>query len=148
VPDLLNSASFTHTFIRLGLLQQAGNEPALNALLRVYKNYCPDIIVSFTGTGRASSLSVSICLVTMTRVLTNPQQNDSEWRKRLLTIQEMAASFGNGQTSHGGFRVARNGTKRSKTSILPEVHTFHAVEVSLQGNKMNQAKLRMFSRLQ
>ena len=32
--------------------------------------------------------------------------------------------------THGGFRVARNGVKRSKISVLPEVHTFHASEVT------------------
>jgi hypothetical protein len=47
-------------FTRLALLQQAGNEPALTALLRVYKNYCPEIIVGFAGSGRSLSLKVGI----------------------------------------------------------------------------------------
>lgn len=30
---------------------------------------------------------------------------------------------------HNGFRVLRHGPKRSKASVLPNVHTYHATEV-------------------
>ncbi|KAF2432215.1 Mis6-domain-containing protein [Tothia fuscella] len=99
----------------LGLLQQAGNEPALVGLLRVYKNYCPEIIVNASGAGRPSTIS----------------QSDPEWRKRMLTIQDMSARIGGRITAQSGFKVARNGAKRTKISILPEVHTFHASETSM-----------------
>src|ERR1700712_5603837 len=62
--------------------------------------------------------------------LTFAQQPDPEWRKRLLAIQDIAESRGMAPANRGGFKIARNGTKRSTISVLPEVHTFHASEVS------------------
>lgn len=58
------------------------------------------------------------------------QQTDLEWRNRLQAIQDVSRSQGITTGDRGGFKVARNGVKRSKLSILPEVHTFHASEVS------------------
>ena len=92
----------------LELCQQAGNEQALLGLLKVYKNFCPDIILGTTVSSRALSMSSSI-----------------EWRNRLMAIQSANSSIKGEVTQHGGFMVARNVRSRTSTSILPEVHTFH-----------------------
>lgn len=98
----------------LELCQQAGNEQALLGLLQVYKNFCPDIIIGAPVSSRALSLASSI-----------------EWRNRLLAIQSANSSLNNGSAQkHGGFQVARNGTRRVKT-MLPEVHTFHPGEATV-----------------
>jgi centromere protein I len=102
-------------------------------LVRVYKNFCPDIIIGSTGLGRSSTQSVDISAYYrgyMHVVLILKKQPDAEWRKRLLSIQDFAASRDLRISNRGGFRIARNGSKRSKISILPEVHTFHASEVT------------------
>lgn len=39
---------------RMELMRQAGNEPALVGLVRVYKDYYPDVIVGDAVAGRAS----------------------------------------------------------------------------------------------
>jgi len=41
------------------LTRQAGNEPPLVGLMRVYKDYYPDVIVGDTLRGRASVFTVS-----------------------------------------------------------------------------------------
>lgn len=45
---------------RLELSRGLGNEPALQGLLRVYKDYYPDIILGSTSTSRKSFAPVSI----------------------------------------------------------------------------------------
>ncbi len=40
------------------LTRQAGNEPALVGLMRVYKDYYPDVIVGTVTSGRASVFTV------------------------------------------------------------------------------------------
>jgi centromere protein I len=40
------------------LTRQAGNDPSLVGLMRVYKDYYPDVIVGDTTTGRASVFTV------------------------------------------------------------------------------------------
>lgn len=42
----------------LEIARQAGNEPPLVGLLRVYKDYYPDVIVGDTVTGRAAVFTV------------------------------------------------------------------------------------------
>ncbi|KAF2397240.1 Mis6-domain-containing protein [Trichodelitschia bisporula] len=108
----------------LELCRWVGNEPALIGLLRVYQNYYPEIIVGSTVSGRASALS----------------QPDPEWRRRLIAIQD-ATSWGQlGSGPRGGFRVARDLTKRSKNSVIPEVHTFHANETSVTLEEIDSAE--------
>jgi centromere protein I len=41
------------------LTRQAGNDPALVGLIRVYKDYYPDVIVGDVTKGRASVFGVS-----------------------------------------------------------------------------------------
>ncbi|KAF1961181.1 Mis6-domain-containing protein [Byssothecium circinans] len=97
-----------------------GNEPALQGLLRIYKDYYPDIILGSTSTSRNSF----------------PPRPDPEWRARLLAIQERSAAASNATVEqHNGFKVLRKGYKRIKASLIPDVHTFHANEssVTLEG---------------
>lgn len=44
---------------RMELTRQAGNEPSLVGLMRVFKDYYPDVIVGDVITGRASVFTVS-----------------------------------------------------------------------------------------
>jgi len=41
-------------------MRQAGNEPPLVGLMRVYKDYYPDVIVSGVVSGRSSVFTVSV----------------------------------------------------------------------------------------
>ena len=43
----------------MGLTRQAGNDPPLVGLMRVYKDYYPDVIVGDVTSGRASVFTVS-----------------------------------------------------------------------------------------
>jgi hypothetical protein len=63
--------------------------------------------------------------------LNRAQQQDSEWRVRLLAIQNTASiAQGRSATGLGGFSLSRNGVTK-KNNMIPEVHTFHAAEVRL-----------------
>ncbi|KAF2463628.1 Mis6-domain-containing protein [Lindgomyces ingoldianus] len=100
----------------LELSRSLGNEPAIQGLLRIYKDYYPDIILGSTATSRRSF----------------PARPDPEWRARILAVQEASARTNESQSKqHNGFRVLRKGPKRSKVSVIPEVHTFHANETSV-----------------
>ena len=46
------------------LTRQAGNDPPLVGLMRVYKDYYPDVIVSDVTSGRASVFTVSHSSIT------------------------------------------------------------------------------------
>jgi hypothetical protein len=51
------------------LTRQAGNDPSLVGLMRIYKDYYPDVIVGDTLVGRASVFTVSISLFLFKSVL-------------------------------------------------------------------------------
>ncbi|OWP00465.1 hypothetical protein B2J93_776 [Marssonina coronariae] len=100
------------------LIRQAGNEPPLVGLLRVYKDYYPDVIVGEAASGRASAF-------------THP---NPEWRQRLGEIQELHLQ----RTQDGlpaekrTFRVARkSAVTGARLSVLPQVYTSHAQESSV-----------------
>ncbi|KAF2268975.1 Mis6-domain-containing protein [Lojkania enalia] len=100
----------------LELSRGLGNEPALQGLLRIYKDYYPDIILGSTAMSRNSF----------------PPRPDSEWRTRLLSIQESSTAMDSPLSQQqNGFRVLRKGAKRSKVSVIPDVHTFRAQETSV-----------------
>lgn len=104
----------------LELARKVGNEPALVGLIRVYKDYYPDVIIGDLAAGRAS-------------VFTHP---NPEWKERLAQIQEMEAQRSRNDTNGhlDSFRVVRrgiSGVKRSRVSVVPEVHTSHAQESSV-----------------
>lgn len=104
----------------LELARKVGNEPALVGLIRVYKDYYPDVIVGEITASRAS-------------VFTHP---NPEWKERLAQIQEAHAQKNQDEskTRQEAFRVVRrgiNGVKRSRVSAVPEVHTSQASETSV-----------------
>ncbi|KAH6642376.1 Mis6-domain-containing protein [Boeremia exigua] len=104
----------------LDLSRGLGNEPALQGLLRVYKDYYPDIILGIASTNRKSFAP----------------QPDIEWRTRVRTIQEARTAAADSTIGrHDGFKVLRRGPKRTKASVLPDVHSYHSVEssVTLEG---------------
>lgn len=49
IMSMFSTTSHTDFCCRLELAQQTGGEPALLNLLRVYKNFCPDIIIGTTS---------------------------------------------------------------------------------------------------
>ncbi|OBT67214.1 hypothetical protein VE03_02723 [Pseudogymnoascus sp. 23342-1-I1] len=113
---------------RLELARRAGNEPSLVGLIRVYKDYYPDVIVGQLTAGRAS-------------VFTHP---NPEWKARLAEIQEEYAqkTVDEQQSRRDTFRVVRrgiNGVKRSRVSVIPEVHTSNAQETSVTLEEIENA---------
>ncbi|OBR11730.1 Mis6 domain-containing protein [Colletotrichum higginsianum IMI 349063] len=120
--NLLDTAA-----IRLNLSRSTGNDPALTGLLRVYKDYYPEIIVSDALRGRASTF----------------KHPDTEWRGRLDQIQRdhsQRAAEAAGQPRNG-FSVnhlalrARGG----KAFNLPSVHTSEATENSVTLEEIDNA---------
>ncbi|KAF2652433.1 Mis6-domain-containing protein [Lophiostoma macrostomum CBS 122681] len=100
----------------LELSRGLGNEPALQGLLRVYRDYYPDIIIASTTATRNSF----------------PPRPEPEWQKRLISILEASSATDEDVLEHrSGFRVSRKGRKRSKLSVIPDVHTFRANETSV-----------------
>ncbi|KAI3323168.1 Mis6-domain-containing protein [Xylariaceae sp. AK1471] len=99
------------------LSRQTGNDPALTGLLRVYKDYYPDIIVGDATRGKASAF----------------KHPDSQWRERLDEIRRAHAQrrASRSETPLDAFRIARNRLKGTKDLPIPEVHTSHATENSL-----------------
>jgi centromere protein I len=62
--------------------------------------------------------------------LLTTQTPDAEWRERVRAIQETrTAADAPASERHNGFKVLRHGPKRTKASVLPDVHTYHATEV-------------------
>ncbi|KAL6154246.1 Phosphate metabolism transcription protein [Exserohilum turcicum] len=100
----------------LELSRGLGNEPALQGLLRVYKDYYPDIILGSTSTSRKSFAP----------------RPDDEWRARIAAVHEASTAADlSAAHVHNGFKVLRRGPKDSKNSAIPEVHTYHATENSI-----------------
>ncbi|KAH0566401.1 hypothetical protein GP486_000184 [Trichoglossum hirsutum] len=106
--------------VLLELSRNVGYEPALIGLIRVYKDYYPDVVVGAAASGRAAFFS----------------HPSPEWRTRLLVIQESAQA---GQQHRSAFKVVRSGAKRSKISIVPEVHTSRAIESSVTLEEVENA---------
>ncbi|RYP18567.1 hypothetical protein DL765_003852 [Monosporascus sp. GIB2] len=112
--NLLDTAA-----IRLSLARQTGNDPALTGLLRVFKDYYPEIIVGEATRCKASAFNYP-----------NP-----EWRERLDAIQQAHAerAISRSQRPLNSFRVARhrNGGRGNNGAMVPEVHTSHVAENSV-----------------
>ncbi|KAF4542898.1 Mis6 domain-containing protein [Lasiodiplodia theobromae] len=108
----------------LEMVRGSGQDPALVGLLRVYKDYYPEIIVGNAASGRTSFASAA----------------QDEWRQRLQVIQDANADS-NEQlyAQQDGFKVIRRGAKRAKASILPDVHTSYANEKSVTLEEVNSA---------
>ncbi|KAI1075280.1 Mis6-domain-containing protein [Whalleya microplaca] len=101
----------------LSLSRQTGNDPALTGLLRVFKDYYPEIIVGEATRGKASAF----------------KHPDPQWRERLDEIQRAHAKRRMERTERplDAFRVARKRTNGKGSSLVPEVHTSHATENSV-----------------
>ncbi|KAG4027718.1 hypothetical protein MFRU_027g00110 [Monilinia fructicola] len=99
------------------LTRKAGHDPALVGLMRVYKDYYPEVIVGDVTSGRAS-------------VFTHPNR---EWRERLGEIQEdhLRRIEDELASTHRNFRVSRKSAKERKYGFLPEVHTSYAQDISI-----------------
>ncbi|CAG1972422.1 unnamed protein product [Fusarium graminearum] len=98
----------------LNLSRQTGNDPSLIGLLRVFKDYYPEVIVGEVVRGKASSF----------------KHPDPQWRDRLDEIQE--AHFYNSQEGvsrpRDGFRVHRPIGRAARKKTVPLVHTSHVTE--------------------
>lgn len=122
------------TSYRMELTRQAGNEPPLVGLMRVYKDYYPDVIVGNATFGRASVFKVSTTWV-RSRSMDSPLMASStrtkSGDKRLGEIQDVHF-----QKTQDGLLPERrafhvNRRDGNKSYLLPQVHTSNAQEVSL-----------------
>lgn len=111
----------------LNLTRQAGNDRHLQGLLRVYRNYYPEIIVGKTGKGATFKLP------------------DPEWRERVSVIQKMHHE----QQQSGlpgprdGFKTNQQlftGSKASGSGGLPPVQTSNAHEKSVTLEEIDSAE--------
>ncbi|EMT65178.1 Centromere protein I, partial [Fusarium odoratissimum] len=109
----------------LNLSRQTGNDPSLIGLLRVFKDYYPEVIVGDAVRGKASSFKFSLLLL-----LIIGQHPDPQWRARLDEIQDAHLH----QTEKGtlrprdGFRVHRPIARSTRNRIIPVVHTSYVAE--------------------
>ncbi|QUC19592.1 uncharacterized protein UV8b_03833 [Ustilaginoidea virens] len=102
----------------LNLSRQTGNDPPLVGLLRVFKDYYPEIIVGEAVRGKASAF----------------KHPDVLWRSRLGEIQDAHRQRVAGQRSTGpqsGFRVNRPVNRAQRNKAVPVVLTSHATEDSV-----------------
>ncbi|KAI0490780.1 Mis6-domain-containing protein [Xylaria cf. heliscus] len=99
------------------LSRQTGSDPSLVGLLRVYKDYYPEIIVGDATRGKASAFN----------------HPDLQWRERLNEIRRAHAQrrASRSETPQDAFRVARRRLKGASNWPVPEVHTSHATEDSV-----------------
>ncbi|KAF9771481.1 hypothetical protein IL306_010897 [Fusarium sp. DS 682] len=115
----------------LNLSRQTGNDPCLIGLLRVFKDYYPEVIVGEAVRGRASSFKAcSSVTPTYRLLLIIGQHPDPQWRARLDEIQDAHLQ----QTAKGllrprdGFRVHRPVARGARSKIIPIVHTSYVTE--------------------
>ncbi|KAI1449808.1 Mis6-domain-containing protein [Annulohypoxylon stygium] len=101
----------------LSLSRQTGNDPSVTGLLRVFKDYYPEIIVGEATRAKASAF----------------KHPDPQWRERLDEIQQAhaARTASRSERPLEAFRVARNRTHGKGPARLPEVHTSNATEKSI-----------------
>ncbi|KAK2590051.1 hypothetical protein QQS21_012267 [Conoideocrella luteorostrata] len=102
----------------LNLSRQTGNDPSLVGLLRVFKDYYPEIIVGEAVRGKASAF----------------KHPDLLWRSRLDEIQDAHRQRAAEQRPTGpqsGFRVNRPVNRAQRNKAVPVVLTSHATEDSV-----------------
>ncbi|KAK3377995.1 Mis6-domain-containing protein [Podospora didyma] len=102
----------------LGLSRQTGSDPHLTGLLRVFKNYYPEIIVGDVTKGRAATF----------------KHPDPEWRERVGKIQEQQVQNQGDGGTRNGFAVQHALDRKIKggnASLFPPVHTQYAQETSV-----------------
>ncbi|EPE09405.1 mis6 domain-containing protein [Ophiostoma piceae UAMH 11346] len=123
-----------HVLVLITRRRHTGHDAYLVGLLRVFKNYYPEVIVGEATRGRASPF----------------KHPDPQWRTHLDEIrqaqqQSRLESAGNGSTgvfdsaAYNGFRVKQSIGRRGKDSIVPTVHTIHAQEESVTLEEIDSA---------
>ncbi|KAL9942174.1 hypothetical protein ACHAP6_008877 [Verticillium nonalfalfae] len=112
----------------IGLSRQTGHDPALTGLLRIFKDYYPEIIVGDAIKGKASAF----------------KHPDTQWRDRLGVIQRDYAQRSTAAVSQpqNGFTVSRHtasGGRGPRPSGVPAVHTSYADETSVTLEEIDSA---------
>lgn len=108
------------------LSRQTGNDPCLVGLLRVFKDYYPEIIVGDAIRGKAAAF----------------KHPDPQWRSRLDEIQEahiQSTLSDQAFRPRDGFRVNRPMGRRVQGGKLPLVRTSHAGESSVTLEEVENA---------
>ncbi|SPN99001.1 related to Mis6 domain protein [Cephalotrichum gorgonifer] len=110
----------------LALSRQTGKDPSVVGLLRVFKDYYPEIIVGDAVRGKASAF----------------KHPDIQWRLHLDEIQEshsrrMQANAALSRQS--GFQVRHKSFGRPGRSAIPAVHSSHATEQSVTLEEIDNA---------
>ncbi|KAK3365878.1 Mis6-domain-containing protein [Lasiosphaeria ovina] len=112
----------------LALSRQTGSDPHLTGLLRVFKNYYPEIIVGEVTKGRATAF----------------KHPDPQWRDRVNKIQQQQqldrqddGGTRNGFAVNHAMGRQMNG---AMASLFPAVHTQHAQESSLTLEEIDKAE--------
>ncbi|VUC21532.1 unnamed protein product [Clonostachys rosea] len=110
----------------LNLSRQTGNDPSLIGLLRVFKDYYPEIIVAEAVRGKAAAF----------------KHPDPIWRARLDEIQEAHAQSMQdlaAPSQYDGFRVNRPINSGQRRKAIPLVQTYHASEKSITLEEVENA---------
>ncbi|OAA64506.1 mis6 domain containing protein [Niveomyces insectorum RCEF 264] len=123
----------------LNLSRQTGHDPHLIGLLRVFKNYYPEVIVGEATRGRASPF----------------KHPDPQWRARLDEIVRLPRQHrldnsgrigggGDADAPYNGFRVRQDHQKTPGHRVgggpgIPAVHTSHAQEASVTLEEIDSA---------
>ncbi|KAH8179567.1 mis6 domain-containing protein [Sarocladium implicatum] len=109
----------------LGLARQTGNDPCLVGLLRVFKDYYPEIIVGEAVRGKASAF----------------KHPEPSWRERLDEIQDahLLKSQDGQPQPRDGFRVHRPVNRFRRSKLVPIVQTSHAAEDSVTLEEVESA---------
>ncbi|KAK4646522.1 hypothetical protein QC761_211250 [Podospora bellae-mahoneyi] len=110
----------------LALSRQTGGDPNLTGLLRVFKNYYPEIIVGDITKGRAAAF----------------KHPDVQWRERLNEIQQQHFDRHEDDGTRNGFAVSHALGRRLKgaRALVPNVHTLHAHETSVTLEEFDSAE--------
>ncbi|KAK4204274.1 Mis6-domain-containing protein [Triangularia verruculosa] len=110
----------------LALSRQTGGDPNLTGLLRVFKNYYPEIIVGDITKGRAAAF----------------KHPDTQWRERLNEIQQQHLDRQEDDGTRNGFTVNHALGRRLKgaRALVPGVHTLHAQETSVTLEEFDSAE--------
>jgi centromere protein I len=113
----------------LQIQRDVGSEQPINALIQIYKNYYPDVIMFNAGPFKSA-------------IFSHP---DPDWMQKLLSIQEASASLDPLNESRSTFKIVRKvssqSSKRRKTErvVVPEVHTFGAIESTVTLEEVQNA---------
>ncbi|GAB1315001.1 Mis6-domain-containing protein [Madurella fahalii] len=110
----------------LNLFRQTGGDPHMTGLLRVFKNYYPEIIVGEVTKGRAAAF----------------KHPDPQWRARLDEIRQQHSARQDEAGIRNGFAVnhALGSRLKGTKSLLPTVRTLHAQENSVTLEEIDNAE--------